>query len=1685
MTMENSSDITNAGVNLPDKSIVKVPGSSVGLHLWEMDEAELEAELQRQLDGMSCCEVQIADNGLSDSWQDENSASVVNSEVAQSTSTPRLKNADAHIGAGIAWSELMSSVDATSNHWSAFEDELAQLRQSLTSTVVKKNERNYLPVSENVSQSEISSDANDPVDEDVAQVLTSMQSEDIVQALQLATEGEDLRTPLSVTLKEHEQRPSFSETSSLTGASLRKEVDKIVQTHEMTLQDLAAEAREGMTDEETKWHEERARHEQELLQAIAEKSSLRVEMEAKLIMERNQLEQELAEREKIIQQEAAERDAEIEFAANKAAELRLARQANAERMQRAEEERLEALTQKLEETEAEEENLFLEVAKEIEERERMVLEAQIKWNMENRSARKIQRHYAEHRTRRRRRLLAIVVVQSFFRGLEGRKKAKQVRGAILTIQSSWRRALALCRCAAARQRQKSVLTLQRIWRGRCSRISTVRERRGLQTIQTWWRCQHRRRRYTRKRAAATTVACLLRRCIARQHVSRRQQALITLQAKFRSFMCRQHDLVSRRRNAMRTLQRYIRGHLGRVIATKRKQCLQCIQRSWRAYQRRICSIRICSEEAGLPSEYKLGEDSGIADPTSYSSHLSWTLDGITFEDENLQDDGNNLFPGCMRDSSLGESASDSDGNMQGYYKRWAGSAKSWANIFHNEDSRFSVPQDLSCFSECCMKNLSTPTSGRADQQKAEDEARANLKSTILKLAGKLRTCKERGLSDEAMQHFRNLRKLKEQYEAISSSAKKSADNDSRTFDKGVKNTAAADEQGSTELAGIQYELSVESLKSLPLEHFTKLDSKLVSLVANCNRLDTLSGLTDVAPHLRFLSARDNAIKQIDATSGLGSSIEHICLDMNRIDSLEAIGSAAPASLRVLKMANNSISSIDDLCEPIKNTPELRVPCPLLEVVSLYRNRISRIPDSLTHSLRWLRFLDLGRNHLTDIRNVDFRKCLLLQSLILYQNSISTPPSLGNVVLKELWLNGNTLKKVSFPADTWAPSLEILQLKDNEIESLEALPGMPMLRHLDLSFNEIQSFQELENLRCCPAMETLCLNDNPVAGHADYRREVICILPSLLELDGVPISEEERQAILTNRYASLTNVIMPCLEGYDDDSVRPFKVPTGGHAAEDAFKWKLNWSELLRGGPFKRKISTWGSGGDDGAMWTWQSFETMCHRHRVAREKLVRSFRRKGDAEDGSSLSSYPHQMLRNFAYDKEMRTLLFEQVKEHMSFNWDVRTRPDAHAPNITSSIHPLLDSAPPPAHEAGFTGVIADIRRPSRSREDRTRPLCDVQTASARAAIVFQSVFRGYSVRRNLQVAAQSTRLIQSRGESILSNGENRNSTRAHVHNDRELQESAESHFMSDSDSEYGAVDLDALIGEPPDLDIDEFDFMQRNMGLTESAPSPAGNNGEAKHQQASYDGVRVAFLENSVAKSADSNSQAHEQAIPEDPSADLDVARRRRDEGEEESCPPTPASSSSSIQSAQYPLSIPSTPIYEKRERSKRREHQRNIDTVAQEWGFTDRKTAAAVLNRRSRLTRAQRERQRKKKMQDPEYKYRVLMRRVQENKERENSSSGSPSHQPGSARYKAGPSSATRRPVIARSGVQRDRANHRRNRKHKLPAWAASRERKSFSSEGERAGGAYVNAWAQNADASKSHSSSTVESLPPISR
>ena len=111
-------------------------------------------------------------------------------------------------------------------------------------------------------------------------------------------------------------------------------------------------------------------------------------------------------------------------------------------------------------------------------------------------------------------------------------------------------------------------------------------------------------------------------------------------------------------------------------------------------------------------------------------------------------------------------------------------------------------------------------------------------------------------------------------------------------------------------------------------------------------------------------------------------------------------------------------------------------------------------------------------------------------------------------IKNLNLWGSNIDDVSIIKEM--PSLEIISLSVNKIRSLKPFANLHNLKELYLRNNLIADIREVQYLEGCENLKILWLSENPICDFKNYRSLVIQALPQLAKLDGVMITETERE-----------------------------------------------------------------------------------------------------------------------------------------------------------------------------------------------------------------------------------------------------------------------------------------------------------------------------------------------------------------------------------------------------------------------------------------------------------------------------------------------------------------------------------------------------------------------------------------------
>ena len=110
-------------------------------------------------------------------------------------------------------------------------------------------------------------------------------------------------------------------------------------------------------------------------------------------------------------------------------------------------------------------------------------------------------------------------------------------------------------------------------------------------------------------------------------------------------------------------------------------------------------------------------------------------------------------------------------------------------------------------------------------------------------------------------------------------------------------------------------------------------------------------------------------------------------------------------------------------------------------------------------------------------------------------------------IRTLNLWGNNIDDISLIEEM--PSLEIVSLAVNKIKTLKPFANLQNLKELYLRRNLISNLNEIKYLTNCENLNILWLSENPISENPNYRSVVIGVLPQLVKLDDIVITDEER------------------------------------------------------------------------------------------------------------------------------------------------------------------------------------------------------------------------------------------------------------------------------------------------------------------------------------------------------------------------------------------------------------------------------------------------------------------------------------------------------------------------------------------------------------------------------------------------
>lgn len=248
---------------------------------------------------------------------------------------------------------------------------------------------------------------------------------------------------------------------------------------------------------------------------------------------------------------------------------------------------------------------------------------------------------------------------------------------------------------------------------------------------------------------------------------------------------------------------------------------------------------------------------------------------------------------------------------------------------------------------------------------------------------------------------------------------------------------------STRIHGLGQLMSVRSLTTsmMELDGRTLARMQLSKLEVERGTLHNPQALKDM-PFITVLSLNELDIQDISFVRNL-TKLTDLSLPKNKIRDASPI--AGLLELRILDLSNNQIQFLDSL----RNLFRLRT-------LNLAANQLSYTLDLST--LVSLEKVDVSYNHLMELQT---RDAILPK-------------------LKEINMNGNSVRAVDFLKASALPAIESLSLDSNRIFKIDAVGGLTTLKKLEIDDNRIQDIGPLMTLKNIERLSARSnLLDNPV------------------------------------------------------------------------------------------------------------------------------------------------------------------------------------------------------------------------------------------------------------------------------------------------------------------------------------------------------------------------------------------------------------------------------------------------------------------------------------------------------------------------------------------------------------------------------------------------------------------------------
>ncbi|XP_053406324.1 leucine-rich repeat-containing protein 9-like isoform X5 [Mercenaria mercenaria] len=246
-------------------------------------------------------------------------------------------------------------------------------------------------------------------------------------------------------------------------------------------------------------------------------------------------------------------------------------------------------------------------------------------------------------------------------------------------------------------------------------------------------------------------------------------------------------------------------------------------------------------------------------------------------------------------------------------------------------------------------------------------------------------------------------------------------------------------------------------------------------------------IVDLSPGDVFLNLRSINLEHNNLTSFSGlinlPNLRVLCLNHNRIECV----------MPKQKQPNKQKMTTSNSTNTLRNG------------VDLFNNDMNLAPV-----LENLEVLHLGYNCIKDMGALQLSRLTGLKALFLQGNEIQKVEGLECLHdLRELVLDRNKIKSLCETSFINQWNLQELHMEENRLRDLANFNCLENLQRLYLGSNRIQEVGELENLDHLQNLIEISVVNNPTARRHLHRPLLVYRLKSLMVIDGIPVTEEER------------------------------------------------------------------------------------------------------------------------------------------------------------------------------------------------------------------------------------------------------------------------------------------------------------------------------------------------------------------------------------------------------------------------------------------------------------------------------------------------------------------------------------------------------------------------------------------------